>query len=173
MNMPTRILPVVASLSLLLPGPVLGQSPIVKRNQFTVDLGPLELGLGYGERVGTSRLSLGGGVWAAWEPQVETFDGNFFEPRGLELFARYQISRSLQAEAGPSLLRYASGDDCSNCGATFLGLRVAAFAGGRRLLFGPAIRYGGVVWGSAPGGMGFVYGLQLRLFFDWDQDKLR
>ena len=173
----TRTLAAVASLSFLLPGPVLGQtdpgsppasSGIVKRYQFTVDVGLLELGIAYGERLGAGPFSFGGGLWVAWEP-AETFDRAFFEARGVELVVRYQPSRSIQAEVGPSFLRYATADDCSDCGATFIGLRVAAFAGGRRFLFGPAIRYGGVTGSSTPTETGFVFGLQLRLFLDWDQ----
>ena len=167
---------VVVGIALLLPGPLWGQadstartdSLAAKRYQFTIDVGVLELGLAYGQRVAFGRLSLGAGVWVAWQPS-ETFDRSFFEPRGVELFARYQISRYAQAEVGPSFLRYAYADDCSRCTGSFLGVHGAALVGGHRFLFGPTIRYGRVTGGPDPAETGFVYGLQMRILFGWEQ----
>ena len=138
----------------------------MKRNQLTIDAGLLALGIGYAEG-GGGRSSVGVRLWAAWEAPA-TFDRPFFEPRGVEVFARYQVSRSVQAEAGPSFLRYADVDDCSTCNRTFLGVRGAALVG-RRLLFGPELRFGAVTGGSRPVEAGFVLGAQLRLLLDWEE----
>lgn len=173
--MTTRLLPLVASISFLLAGPVPAQGDpgrpyppsAVKRYQFNIDIGLLEGGIGYAERLGAGPLSFGVGLWFAWEP-AEAFDRRFFEARGVEPFVRYQARRGIQAELGPSFLRYATGDDCSDCTATFIGLRAAALAGGRRFLFGPAIRYGLVTGSSTPTEMGFVVGLQVRYFLAWE-----
>lgn len=170
----TRVLVTGAAISSILVGPILGQttpgspsSPLaIKRNQLTIDVGLLALGIGYAAG-GRGRSSVGVRLWAAWGAPT-TFDRPFFEPRGVDVFARYQVSHSVQAEAGPSFLRYADGDDCSNCNRTFLGVRGAALAG-RRLLFGPEIRFGAVIGGSRPAETGFVLGAQLRLLLDWEE----
>ena len=173
-NSTTRVLATGAAIWSALVGPIAGQSTpgspsssrAIKQNQLTIDVGLLALGIGYAEGIG-GRSSVGVRLWAAWEAPA-TFDRPFFDPRGVEVFARYQVTRTVQAEVGPSFLRYADADDCSNCTRTFLGVRGAALAG-RRLRFGPEIRFGAVTGGPRPAETGVVLGVQLRLLFDWDK----
>jgi hypothetical protein len=94
-------------------------------------VGFLSAGLSYASRIHEARLSLGVGVWVAWEPP-STFDHNVFEARGATLFLRAALSPSLHADVGPAFLRYSYADDCSSCNGTFVGVRASVRWGGRK-----------------------------------------
>jgi hypothetical protein len=137
------------------------------RNQLSLDVGPLEGGLAYARRLGQGPWSVGGGVWAAWEPW-NTFESNFWEPRGVHLFLRGRPSREVQLELGPSLLRYQWADDCSACSGTFVGIRAAALVGRGIFALGPVIQLGHSSGSPAGAETGLLWGLQGRLLFSWD-----
>jgi hypothetical protein len=145
----------------------LAQSSVPNKNQFSLDIGVLQGGLSYARRLGQKNLSLGGGVWGAWEPW-STFESNVWEPLGVELFLRAHPSRDVHLEAGPSLLRYYWADDCSECTGTFVGIRAAAMAGQGIFSLGPTARVGRLT--GAPGGneTGLLFGFQARLLFSWN-----
>lgn len=152
-------------LSAVAPGAAASQG--VSRYQFAVDVGVISLGLSYAQRVRETRVSVGAGVWVAWEP-ANTFDRNVFEPRGVVVFARASYPRVVQIDMGVGLLRYAYGDDCSKCGGTFAGLRLGAHVGGRKLLFGPDLWIGAVSDAGHGSDLGFLLDLQFRLMLGWD-----
>jgi hypothetical protein len=143
------------------------QSGGPRKNQLSLDVGVLEGGLSYARRLGQGNLSLGGGVWGAWEPW-STFESSVWEPLGVELFLRARPASDVYLEAGPSLLRYYWADDCSECTGTLVGIRVAAMAGPGIFSLGPTVRVGHLT--GAPGGneMGLLLGLQARLLFSWN-----
>lgn len=171
-----RVAPLIACAGLSLSGPVRGQAApdtaaaavAVARHQVTVDIGVLSAGIAYGHRLGTGPLTVGGGVWAAWEP-ASTIDPEFFQPVGVELFVRSQLSPNVQVEAGPSVLYYVWADDCGECGGLFVGLRGAAMVGHRFAYFGPSLRLGWAAAAEQPDGLGLVFALQVRLFFGWER----
>src|SRR5688572_18666702 len=100
--------------------PGVAQETAIRKNHFSVDVGILQGGLSYARRV-SQKFSVGGGVWGAWEPW-NSFESTFVEPLGVELFVRAHPSPEVHLEAGPSLLRYYSADDCSECANTFTGI---------------------------------------------------
>ena len=59
------------------------QNGVPKKNQLSLDVGVLQGGLSYARRLGEGNLSLGGGVWGAWEPW-SSFESNVWEPLGVE-----------------------------------------------------------------------------------------
>jgi hypothetical protein len=63
------------------------QSGNRRPNQFSIDVGLVQGGLTYARRLGQGNFSVGGGVWAAWEPW-SSFETNVWEPLGVELFLR-------------------------------------------------------------------------------------
>jgi hypothetical protein len=154
-------------LALLLAGatPGLAQDATIGRNQFSLDIGVLQGGLSYARRVG-QKFSVGGGVWGAWEPW-NSFESAFFEPIGVELFVRAHPSRDIHLEAGPSILRYYSEDDCSECTDTFTGIRTAAMVGNGVFSLGPTVRFGRITGGASGSEMGIIWGIQGRLLFAW------
>ena len=147
--------------------PGLAQDTPIRNNQFAVDVGILQGGLSYAHRV-SQKLSVGGGVWGAWEPWT-SFESNVFEPIGVELFVRAHPSREVHLEIGPSVLRYQSADDCSECSDTFTGIRTAAMVGTGLFSLGPTARFGGITGGPSGSELGASWGFQLRLLFGWGE----
>ena len=86
--------------------PGLAQDAVIRKNHISVDVGMLQGGLSYARRI-SSKFSVGGGVWGAWEPW-SSFESNVLEPVGVELFVRAHPSRDVHLEIGPSVLRYYS-----------------------------------------------------------------
>jgi hypothetical protein len=146
--------------------PGLAQDGAIRKNQFAVDIGPLQAGLTYARRIGHGPLSIGAGVWGAWEPW-SSFEGNIFEPLGADLFIRAHPWRTVQLELGPSLLRYYWADDCSECTGTFAGVRAAAMVGRGIFALGPVVRLGRVTGNPAGAETGILWGVQGRLLFSW------
>ena len=136
--------------------------PAIKRHQLSLDAGYLSAGLAYARRIGSSRTSLGGGLWWAWEPRT-TFDQNIYEPLGGELFVRYQPLPLVQVEAGPSVLRYFWTDDCGECTGTFLGGRATALLGYRVVFLGASVRMGHAAGGPTRSEFGLIWNLHVRL----------
>lgn len=143
------------------PGPIRNT---VAKHQIALDVGVLEGGLSYAHRIGNGRFALGGRVSAAWEPW-NSFEASVLQPVGGELFVRYHPSREVQLELGPSLLRYAWADDCSECSGTFTGAYASAMVGNGIFSLGPTARFG--VLSGAPSGTetGMLWGFQMRLRF--------
>jgi hypothetical protein len=156
-------------LTLLLAGATAGpaQDAPIRKNHFALDVGVLQGGLSYARRV-SPKLSIGGGVWGAWEPW-NSFEGTFVEPIGVELFVRAHPSREVHLEVGPSILRYYSSDDCSECTSTFTGVRTAAMVGKGIFSLGPAVRLGRITGGASGSEMGVIWGIQARLLFGWGE----
>jgi len=146
--------------------PGLGQDGAIRKNHFSVDVGVLQGGLSYARRLGQGPFSIGGGIWAAWEPW-STFESDVWEPLGMELFVRAHPSRDVQLEVGPSLLRYHWADDCSGCTGTFAGVHAAAMVGRGVFALGPTLRLGRVTGGPAGDEIGLLFGIQARLLFSW------
>jgi hypothetical protein len=139
---------------------------VIRRNQLSIDVGLLQGGLTYARRVGQGKYSIGGGVWAAWEPW-SSFQEDVLEPVGADLFVRMHASPEVHLEAGPSLMRYRWADDCSECTATFAGLRAAAMVGKGVFALGPAVRLGYVTGPPSGGELGVLWGIYGRLLFTW------
>jgi hypothetical protein len=148
--------------------PGLAQDGVIRKNHFSVDVGPLQAGLSYARRVGQGPFSIGGGVWGAWDPW-NSFEGSVFQPMGAELFVRAHPSRAAQFELGPSLLRYHWADDCSECTGTFAGVRAAAMVGQGIFSLGPTIRLGRITGHPSGGETGILWGIQARLLFSWGE----
>jgi hypothetical protein len=150
---------VVIVLSIIVSGfstGVRAQSPVSTPGHFEVDINGLLAGsVGYVHPVGSSRYSLGGRGGFAWEwggysnPFTwtrKTFNHSVFEAIAIDAFARRQIGAadrpvSVQLEAGPTVVRYAWGDDGAGPG-TFLGLYVGGGVGWRKVSAGMAVRIG-------------------------------
>ncbi|HEY7504162.1 MAG TPA: hypothetical protein VH700_08685 [Gemmatimonadales bacterium] len=163
----TRYSSILPLLLLASATPALAQNATIGKNQFAFDVGMLQGGLSYARRVGP-KLSIGGGLWGAWEPW-NSFESSFVEPLGVELFVRVHPAREVHLEAGPSLLRYGWADDCSECTGTFTGLRAAAMVGTGIFSLGPAVRYGRITGGTSGSEMGVIWGIQARLLFAWGE----
>jgi hypothetical protein len=162
----TRVQAFLLVVLLVNAAPAVAQQNWHRRNQVSLDVGPLEGGLTYARRLGQGAWSLGAGVWAGWEPG-NSFETNFFEPKGVHLFLRARPSRDVQLELGPSLLRYQWADDCSSCGGTFASLRAAAMVWRGIFSLGPLIQVGRLSGSPAETEVGFVWGFQGRLLFSW------
>jgi hypothetical protein len=158
---------VLVALALASATPGVAQDMAIRKNHFAVDVGMLQGGLSYARRV-SQKFSLGGGVWGAWEPW-SSFESSVLEPVGVELFVRAHPSPNVQLEVGPSVLRYYSADDCSECTGTFTGIRTAAMVGKGIFSLGPTARFGRVTGGSSGGELGVIFGVQARLLFGWGE----
>jgi hypothetical protein len=165
--LPCRYPSVLAALVLASATPGLAQENAIRRNHIAVDVGILHGGLSYARRV-SQKFSIGGGVWGAWEPW-NSFEGNVWEPVGVELFVRAHPSPDVHLEVGPSVLRYYWADDCSECSGTFTGVRTAAMVGKGIFSLGPTVRFGRVTGGSSGSEMGIIWGIQARLLFGWGE----
>ena len=116
MHRTTKYLSLLVALVVAHAAPGLAQDGAIRKNHFSVDVGVLQGGLSYARRLGQGPFSIGGGVWAAWEPW-STFEGNVWEPLGVELFVRAHPSRDVQLESvrrcfaitGPMIARSAPG----------------------------------------------------------------
>jgi hypothetical protein len=62
------------------------------RNEISVGAGILTAELAYARRLGSSPVSVGAGVWGAWEPPT-TFGRDVLEPLGATVFARLRRAR--------------------------------------------------------------------------------
>jgi hypothetical protein len=164
----TRYLSILCALAVANATSAHSQDAGIRKNQFSVDVGPLQGGLSYARRVGQGPLSFGGGVWGAWDPWG-SFEGSVFQPMGVELFVRAHPARAVQLELGPSLLRYHWADDCSACTGTFAGVHAAAMVGHKIFYVGPTVRLGRVT--GNPGGdeTGVLWGIQARLLVSWGE----
>jgi hypothetical protein len=158
---------VLVALALASATPGVAQDSAIRKNHFSLDVGMLQGGLSYARRVGP-KLSVGGGVWAAWEPW-SSFENPVLEPVGVELFLRAHPSRDVHLEVGPSLLRYYTADDCSECTDTFTGIRTAAMVGRGIFSLGPTVRLGRVTGGTSGSELGVIWGIQARLLFGWGE----
>ncbi|HET7463695.1 MAG TPA: hypothetical protein VFJ82_20740 [Longimicrobium sp.] len=136
------------------------------RNQVTLEAGVLELGVSYARRLGESPFSVGAGVWGAWEPP-STFDGNVFEPAGLQVFARYRPVEWFHTDVGLTAARYQSADDCSECTGTLAGVRAAALVGHRMVFVGPEVTAGWADDELNGSRFGLLYGAQVRVVIGW------
>jgi hypothetical protein len=136
------------------------------RNQVSLGVGIVAGEVTYARRVGATPLSMGVGAWGAWEPP-NSFDHNFFEPLGIFVFGRYRASPWLHADVGPTLARYQSADDCSDCSGTFAGVRSAVLVGRDFLFVGPELSAGWASGGQNGSEFGVIWGAQLRLVLGW------
>ena len=136
------------------------------RNQATVEVGYLSAGLSYARRLGDGPLSVGGGVWAAWEPP-KSFDRNIFEPIGVDVFVRWHAAPWVHADVGPTLARYYYADDCPACTGSLWGVRAAVLFGQGMLFIGPELTAAQAhdrVNGSE---FGLLYGARAQLVIGW------
>ena len=131
------------------------------RSEFAIDAGILALGLSYARRLGTSRFSIGGGGWGAWEPGVSV-EHAVLEPVGLLAFARYRPSKYAHADLGIGHLWYRTSDDCSGCSASFTGMRATVLVGYRFVFVGPDFWIGSFDGGRRGAAFGYMPGVQLR-----------
>jgi hypothetical protein len=138
----------------------------LKANEITLDIGLLEGGVTYARRLGRGPFSIGGGVWAAYEPW-SSFEENIFDAAGGELLLRLHAHEMVHLEIGPTLLRYNRDDDCTGCGGTFLGGYASAMFGKGAFWVGPTARIGGLTGGARDGRVGLLWGVQGRLLFSW------
>jgi len=136
------------------------------RDQLSLGVGIVAGEVTYARRIGAGPLSVGVGAWGAWEPP-NSFGHSVFEPLGIEVFGRYRAAPWLHADVGPTLARYQSADDCSDCSGTFAGVRTAVLVGHDFLFVGPELAAG---WASDPthdSEFGVIWGAQVRLVFGW------
>jgi hypothetical protein len=138
----------------------------IRTNEMSVDIGLLEGGITYARRIGRGPVSIGGGVWAAYEPW-SSFEQNVYAAAGGDLFVRLHALDMAHVELGPSLLRYRREDDCSSCGGTFVGARAAVMVGKGAFWVGPTARVGWLNSGVTEGETGVLWGVQGRLLFSW------
>lgn len=168
MHATTRYLSIVCVLAVASATSALSQDAGIRKNHFSVDVGPLQGGLSYARRVGQGPLSIGGGVWGAWDPWG-SFEGSVFQPMGVELFVRAHPTGAVQLELGPSLLRYNWADDCSACTGTFAGVHASAMVGHKIFSLGPTVRLGRVTGNPGGAETGVLWGIQARLLFSWGE----
>jgi hypothetical protein len=142
------------------------RNPFPRRNQVALGVGISSGEVSYARRIGENRLSLGGGIWLAWEPP-HSFDHDVWQPLGVAGVVRYHFSPYVQTEAGPAYLTYLGADDCSSCSGTLVGLRAAARAGYRFLFVGPSawIGWSGDQQNSSQ--FGAIFDLQIIVNRGW------
>ena len=106
------------------------QAPLIKKNQFGIDVGgPLNWSFSYVRRTSARALSIGGSVGFGWELNLHTLDRNIWDALYVQAIGRYQPTPVLQFDAGPTLLNYYWADDCGECHGMFFGLQVRAGIG--------------------------------------------
>ncbi|MFL5537924.1 MAG: hypothetical protein ACJ8J0_02985 [Longimicrobiaceae bacterium] len=149
-------------LAALMPSPGSAQGA-AGRDQLSLGVGIVAGEVTYARRIGAGPLSVGAGVWGAWEPP-HTFGHSVFEPLGIEVFGRYRAAPWLHADVGPTLARYQSADDCPDCSGTFVGVRSTVLVGQEFLFAGPELAAG---WTSDGSEFGVIWGAQVRLVFGW------
>jgi len=136
------------------------------RNEISLEIGVLTGGFSYARRMRATPLSVGAGVWGAWEPP-NTFDRNVWEPLGVVVFGRYRPTSWFHTDVGATVGRYVWADDCSDCSGTFVGVRSVALAGYRFVFFGPEIAFGRVSDDQHGSDVGVIWGAQLRFLVEW------
>jgi hypothetical protein len=141
-------------------------APRPARNEFALEAGILSGGVSYARRVGQTPLSVGAGVWGAWEPP-NSFDRNVWEPIGITVFGRYRPAPWLLTDVGLAGARYLWADDCSECTGTFVGLRSVALVGYRWVFIGPELSLGTVSDERHGSDFGAMWGVQGRVVLGW------
>ncbi|HLL85557.1 MAG TPA: hypothetical protein VK420_22990 [Longimicrobium sp.] len=136
------------------------------RNEVALEAGIVSGGLSYARRIGDTPLSVGAGVWGAWEP-ANSFDRNVWEPLGLTVFGRYRPAPWLLTDVGISGARYLFADDCGECTGTFVGLRSVALVGRRWVFVGPELSLGSVSDDRNGSDLGAMWGVQGRVVLGW------
>jgi hypothetical protein len=139
---------------------------IPPRDEISVGAGILTGELAYARRLGSSPVSVGAGVWGAWEPPT-TFDRDVLEPLGATVFARLRPAPWAHADIGLTAARYLRTDDCSECTGTFAGVRAVALVGHRWLFIGPEAAVGTARDERNGSDFGAIWGVQARLVFGW------
>jgi hypothetical protein len=143
-----------------------GAKPLAPRNQFALGVGIYSGEISYARRLGESPLSVGAGLWGAWEPP-NSFNRNVWEPLGLAVFGRLRPLSWLHSDVGLAGARYLWADDCSECSGTFVGVRSAVLAGCRILAIGPEVALGRVSDERYGADFGAMWGVQARLMLGW------
>lgn len=141
-------------------------APPPARNEVALEVGIVSGGLSYARRIGDTPLSVGAGVWGAWEPP-NSFDRDVWEPLGLTVFGRYRPAPWLLTDVGLTGARYLSADDCSECTGTFVGLRSVALVGYRWVFVGPELSIGRVSDDRNGSDFGAIWGVQGRVMLGW------
>ena len=136
------------------------------RNEVAIGVGIVAGEVSYARRVGDSRLSVGAGVWGAWEPP-SSFDREVFEPIGLSVFGRYRPAPWVHADVGLTAARYLYADDCSSCSGTFAGVRTAVMVGRGMVFVGPELALGRADDERDGPEFGMMWGAQVRLLLGW------
>lgn len=160
-----RALAAALAAALLLPGAASAQAA-APRHEVALEAGFLSAGLSYARGLAGTPLSVGAGVWGAWEPP-STFDRNVWEPLGATVFGRYRAAPWLHADLGLTAARYLWADDCGECSGTFAGLRLVTLLGYRALSAGPEITAGWASDDRNGSAFGVLWGGQLRLSLRW------
>jgi hypothetical protein len=136
------------------------------RNEISVGAGILTAELAYARRLGSSPVSVGAGVWGAWEPPT-TFGRDVLEPLGATVFARLRPGPWAHADIGLTAARYLRTDDCSECTGTFAGVRAVALVGHRSIFVGPEVAVGTARDERNGSDFGAIWGVQARLVLGW------
>jgi hypothetical protein len=136
------------------------------RSEVALELGVYSGGLSYARRVGTGPVSLGAGVWGAWEP-ASSFGRNVWEPFGVVAFARFRPLAWAHADAGLTAGRYLWADDCSECTGTLVGARSALLLGRGALWIGPELVVARASDARHGAELGVLGGVQARLLVGW------
>ena len=116
--------------------------------------------------MGRGPLSIGGGVWAAYEPW-SSFEENVFNAAGGSLLLRLHAHEIVHFDLGPTVLTYQRADDCSGCRGTFVGGHGAAMLGNGAFWIGPTARVGWLSGSATDRRLGILWGVQGRLLFSW------
>ncbi|MFL5383496.1 MAG: hypothetical protein ACJ8GN_13340 [Longimicrobiaceae bacterium] len=160
-----RLLAFSTVLLALAPSPGRAQATAA-RDQLSLGVGIVAGEIDYARRIGAGPLSVGAGVWGAWEPP-HSFGHSVFEPLGIEVFGRYRAAPWLHVDAGPTLARYHSADDCPDCSGTFAGARTVLLVGQDFLFVGPELAAGWASDGPNDPEFGVIWGAQVRLVLGW------
>ena len=152
-----------AGLLALSAAPAGAQAP---RNELSLGAGILTGEIAYARRLGSSPVSVGAGVWGAWEPPT-TFARDVLEPLGATVFARLRPAPWAHTDISLTAARYLRADDCSECTGTFAGVRAVALVGYRWLFVGPEVAVGTASDERNGSGFGAIWGVQARFAFGW------
>jgi hypothetical protein len=164
------LIPKLASAQVEPPNPsVLEDGPaasIAERSgEVALDIGWFSGMISYAREV-ADPLSIGIGLWGAWEPP-NSFDRNVWEPIGVAVFGRYRWTPWFHADLGIAAARYLWADDCSECAGVFAGVRSAAFVGHRFVFAGPDISFGVAHDDRHGSDLGAMLGGQIRVVLRW------
>lgn len=144
------------------------KNSIVSKNQISLEAGGILIyNLAYARRFKNTNWSVGGGVGFGWELNWNSLERNIWNAINVTGFVRYQYSKMLQVETGPTLLGYTWTDDCSECNGTFVGLQSAAMIGYKFVFLGPGLWTGWANDDKYGSEFGAIWILQLRLVIPW------